>query len=78
LRILSYPAEQIQLFRGLVRGFSRAPKEENMEMNPTLKDVPVSFLLKLPDYGFLIIFPFTVCACFTIPLLLKKGTAAKA
>jgi hypothetical protein len=42
-----------------------------------LKNLPISFLLKIPDYGFLIIFPFTVGACLAVPFLLKKGAASK-
>lgn len=41
----------------------------------SLKNTPISFLLKIPDYGFLLIFPFTVFACLTVPFVLKKRAA---
>lgn len=40
-----------------------------------LKNTPISFLLKIPDYGFLVIFPFTVLACLLVPFVLKKRAA---
>lgn len=40
-----------------------------------LKNTPISFLLKIPDYGFLAIFPFTVLACLLVPFVLKKRAA---
>lgn len=42
----------------------------------SLKYTPISFFLKIPDYGFLVVFPFTVFACLAVPFVLKKGTAS--
>ena len=41
----------------------------------SLKNTPISFLLKIPDYGFLAVFPFTVFACLLVPVILKKRAA---
>jgi hypothetical protein len=40
-----------------------------------LNNASISFLLKIPDYGFAVIFPFTVLACLAVPFVLKKRTA---